>query len=180
MVEENKLRNEKLAQPYNQHTGEGCNGERVLLEIKDAPFPKMYIPKMMLQEPIIKHLVKYGSMAEVLLKASKVSVTQELWTQFWLEFCQLRFSYDFEFYAIMCVMIQDKSTAQDIYFSINPGQRKLLSGLEKMRLSGAPYSCNTSQGEAVGWIHANSNLHELDPGHSHKKLEFSYMRTYKR
>ena len=57
MIEDNRLRHINLNRPYNQHT-EGCNGERVLLEIKDAPFPLMWLPKEMFDEPIIKKTPK--------------------------------------------------------------------------------------------------------------------------
>ena len=135
-MKENKRRHINLNRPYNQHTGEGCNGERVLLEIKDAPFPLMWLPKEMFDEPIIKKLQKHKSIAGLIAKSKEP--TKELWVQFWFAFCQLRFKYDFEFYAVTSVVIQDKLSAKDIFFTLNRGQRRLLGRLEKMRLAGIP------------------------------------------
>ena len=43
----------------------------------------------------------------------------------------VRFKYDFEFYAVTSVVIQDKLSAKDIFFTLNRGQRRLLGRLEK-------------------------------------------------
>lgn len=138
IVEENLRRRKRLNSPYDQMTGEGCQGERVRLEIKDAPFPVLFIPEPMMQEEVCKLLQEHGSIREVYKSFGVKEVTEELWSDFWISFCELRYKYDFEFFAITCITIRDKISARDIPFKLNRGQRRLLDRLEGMRTANVP------------------------------------------
>lgn len=137
IIEENARRNQELDKPYDPITGEGCSGDRVCLKINDAPCPVLYLPEAMMSEDVCKLLAEQGSISK-LFKSSKERLTKELSGDFWIRFCELRYMYDFEYFAIMCVMIRDKISSKDIYFRLNRGQRKLLSSLERMRLDNVP------------------------------------------
>lgn len=131
MIEENKRRHINLNKPYNPLTGEGCDGERAQLNLKDAPF-KLFLPIEMFEEKIIKDLQEAGSLKKI---ADQINLNVVL---LWIRLCETRFYYDFEFYAISLVIIQDKLTGRDISFLLNRGQRRLLSKLEDMRRRGVP------------------------------------------
>ncbi|MDR3119130.1 MAG: hypothetical protein LBU44_06900 [Mediterranea sp.] len=45
LIEENSRRHGEISKPYDPVTGQGCQGERVCLTIKDAPSPLLYLPQ---------------------------------------------------------------------------------------------------------------------------------------
>lgn len=136
-IDENIKKNRLIKSNYDQFTGEGCVGERVKFVIKDAPITTYYLPVEMMEEPFIKEILKHGSIANIIIKNKKL-VTEAYWESFWIMFCELRYYYDFEFYAITCLTIQDKLSGTDIRFKLNRGQRRLLDRLERMRKAGVP------------------------------------------
>lgn len=54
------------------------------------------------------------------------------------DFARLRFAYDFPFWAVTCVVINDKLTSRDIPFRLNRPQRRLVALLESERRAGRP------------------------------------------
>ncbi|MDE6090532.1 MAG: hypothetical protein K2G41_07495 [Duncaniella sp.] len=54
------------------------------------------------------------------------------------DLARLRFKHDFPFWAVTCVVINDKITARDIPFRLNRPQRRLVSLLERERRAGRP------------------------------------------
>lgn len=54
------------------------------------------------------------------------------------DFDRVRCRHDFEFWAIRCAKIRDKSTGRLIPFKLNAPQRKLLTVMERQRLAGKP------------------------------------------
>ncbi len=54
------------------------------------------------------------------------------------EWVKLRCRYDFEYWALKCVTIRDKTTGRDIPFRLNGPQRRVTAMLEQMRLAGEP------------------------------------------
>lgn len=137
IIRENTRRHRQINKPYNPLTGEGCQGERVCLRIKDAPDSIVYIPKPMMKEKICRRLKKYGSIEGIFLRHGIIPEKEDIET-IWIEFCEKRIKYDFEFFAFVYQTIEDGLTAQDVPFRLNRGQRRLLDKLEKMRLSGMP------------------------------------------
>lgn len=137
MILKNEEKKRLIAAPYNQHTGEGCDGERAQLNISDAPFPILFIPKEMTRDGLVKDIIKHGSLKDTMraygLDKEEPELLQELVLELWIRFCYIRFIYDFEYYAISCVIIQDKLTGKDIPFTLNRGQRRLLAKLESLR-----------------------------------------------
>ena len=137
ILQKNSQRVELINKTYNPITGEGCQGERVHLIIQDAPSANLYLPKEMMSTDICKQLKKQGSISEFLLKVG-LGNDQKSIDEFWIAFCEIRYKFDFEFFAITCDNIQDKLTGNAIAFKLNRGQRRLISRLEKMRLNGEP------------------------------------------
>jgi len=150
LIEENTARKAIADKPYDQKTGEGCCGERVRFEIKDAPFPVVYLPREMTEETVCKLLKKHGSIQKM-FEIGKEPFDDGQLFDFWTSFCNLRAKYDFEYYCITQIKIRDKTTAIDIPFKLNRPQReKLLPALEKMRTGGLPIRINYLKSRQVG------------------------------
>jgi hypothetical protein len=137
ILSENGKRREALNSPYNPVTGEGCLGVRVRIEIEDALISTVYLPKAMMEMKVCRDLLKYGSLKR-LFRSKKINPDGELLVDFWIDFCELRYRYDFEYFAVSCITIRDKITSQDVPFRLNRGQRKLLTCLERMRMDNVP------------------------------------------
>ncbi len=147
----NTQKHKAINKPYNPITGEGCVGDRVCLTIEDAPYSYMeneetfiklepttlYLPKDMMLDPICKQLSEYGSI-ERTYEENEEYLNDEEYELFWINFCELRINYDFEFFAYMYETIEDAISAEDVPFHLQRGQRKLLTILEDMRLTGTP------------------------------------------
>ncbi len=137
IIQENNRRHELINKPYNPITGEGCQGNRVHIYIEDAPFPNLYLPKAFAETPICKELVKKGSIKKFLEDNDEEIGTKQVY-ELWLKFCEQRYKYDFEFFAIICMTIQHKITGDLVRFKLNRGQRLLLDTFEQMRVKGTP------------------------------------------
>lgn len=118
-------------------TGEGCVGDRVRLDVSDAPYPVMYIPQDMMDHPICKGLSAYGSVY-AFHEANGIDLNATEYENFWISFCELRIKYDFEYYACQYQTIEDGDTGQSIPFILKRAQRRLLEKLEKLRLANVP------------------------------------------
>lgn len=153
-VEANRLRNERLKRFYSPLTGEGSDtGDRRPVQLPDAPIPLQYIPAAMCDEPLVQQLIRAGSLTRYL---------QQQGTEFpdssrtpapdgevdegdpspldnlWREWIRVRIRYDFEFWAFSFVRIKDKLGAEDIPFTLNRPQRRILGMLEEMRTTNRP------------------------------------------
>ena len=137
IVQENSRKHRIIQQVYDPLTGEGCQGERKLFVLDDAPFPRLWLPVPMFEESVCKELQRAGSI-RALFAANSWELADDDFNQFWIKFCELRIRYDFEYFAAMYITIRDKISGEDIPFKLNRGQRKLLDRLEGMRTSGAP------------------------------------------
>ncbi len=123
ILAENERRTRKINEPYDPITGEGCYGERVPLTIADAPYPLIYIPQQMLDNPLIKQLSIHQSI-EKLYKAYNLDFDEEELQQCWIDVCELRIQYDPEFYFRMYETIEDALSGELIPFVMNRAQRK--------------------------------------------------------
>lgn len=138
-VTENRKRLAQIARKYDPVSGEGSTTfPRIPLRISDAPHPVQYIPLVMYkQNKICRELSKAGTITTC-LQAQQIPPTPENISLFLIEFVKLRFLYDFEYFAAVCLTIKDKTTKKDIPFILNRGQRKLLKAIEQQRLNGQP------------------------------------------
>lgn len=137
ILKRNTQKHKEINKPYNPITGEGCDGERVCLQVEDAPFPIMYLPKAMMETEYCKQLQEYGSI-EKMYEENNIYLDEDEYEAFWISFCELRIKFDFEFFAIFYITIRDKISSKNINFKLNRGQRRLLSRLEEMRKAGVP------------------------------------------
>lgn len=161
ILKRNTQKHKEINKPYNPITGEGCDGERVCLQVEDAPFPIMYLPKEMMETEYCKQLQEYRSI-EKMYHENNIYLDEDEYEAFWISFCELRYEYDYEFYASMCQTIRDKSTAKEIPFKLNRGQRKVLRVFENRRLNNQPiraritkarqWGCTTFVQNYMNWI----------------------------
>ena len=77
IIAENARRNAEINAKFNPVTGEGSIGERVLVEISDFPFTKQWLPVRMMDIPLVKQLVRCGSIEKFLDKEMDCDYTQE-------------------------------------------------------------------------------------------------------
>lgn len=123
ILNENATRNKKINQEYDPVVGIGCYGERVHLEITDAPYPSIYVPAAMMENTIIKELAKYKSI-EKMYKAHKLHFDQDELEKCWIDICEIRIEYDVEYYFAEYETIEDGISGQLIPFVMNRAQRK--------------------------------------------------------
>lgn len=136
-IEENEKRIKELFAPYNPASGKGSfSVPRTRVQIAGCPYPSMYLPDDMLHEPLLQALLQEGFNGFIQRVCGKV--TDEARETVWKSFCQLRFQYDFEFFAIICITITEKKTGREIKFRLNNAQRKYLKVLEELRRANRP------------------------------------------
>ena len=139
MLIENKRRNEVMTAYFNPVTGEGSILERTRVEIKDFPIPVQYLPNDMLQVPLVKGIVKYGSMREYAKRELDIKDFDDATRlKFIDEFVRIRYRYDFCFWCAVLVFIKKKGGGDDIRFVLNRSQRRLVELFERKRMAGKP------------------------------------------
>ena len=139
ILTENTQRNTSIRAKFNPITGEGSIGERVKVTIEDFPITTQYLPKPMMRVPLVKKIVKAGSIkAFYEQEFGAEGFTPEEKEKVIKQFVRLRIRHDFAFWAALLVYIKAKGGGEDILFRLNRPQRKLISKLEKMRLEGKP------------------------------------------
>lgn len=138
IIKKNLERLSEINKPYCQITGEGSISiERTKVEILDCPIPVLYLPNDFIETGFVQKLIEVGFKGYI-TTVLKQGVTDNLLNDLWTEFCKERIKYDFEFWAIICVLITEKGTGRDIPFKLNRAQRHYLKDLERLRISGAP------------------------------------------
>lgn len=168
ILKRNAQKHKEINKPYDPVTGEGCDGERVCLEIEDAPFPIMYLPVEMMEYKLCRQLQEYGSIWK-LYEENEECLDDDEYERFWIDFCELRYIYDYEFYAIKCQTIRDKISSRDIPFKLNRGQRRVLNCFEKRRKQNLPirarivkarqWGCTTFVQNYMDWI---QTIHKMN------------------
>lgn len=138
LIKENDTRNRGINRTFNPLTGEGSILERVELVLSDFSIKTQYIPKGMMEVPLVKQLKKYKSIRAFIEKYLKCEYSEEEKAKVVLQFIKVRIKYDFCFWAYSFARIKNKFGGKNIPFKLNRPQRKLLTAIEKMRLEGKP------------------------------------------
>lgn len=112
--EENRLRNSRLISAYDPVTGTGCVGDRVRADRTAWNDGPVEVPRSMTLDP----------------EWNKVNDR--------VSWVKLRCRHDFEFWAVTCARIKDKTTGQTIPFRLNTPQRRILAEMERMRTARHP------------------------------------------
>lgn len=154
IIAENTRRNEAINAPFNPITGKGSIGERKKVVIDDFPLRVQYLPVEMLDIPLVKKLIKYGSI-DAFLRAiweeehkddEEIDANDYYGGYEFVEdlhkvinqFVRLRIRYDFPFWAAMFVYIKNKGGGEDVLFRLTRPQRRFIEKLERLRKAGKP------------------------------------------
>ena len=140
ILSENTRRNAKMFAKFNPITGEGSIGKRRLVEIADFPIKKQWLPLSMFTVPIIKLIVKAGSINAFITSQLKVDADDNIRRMVVEQFVRVRCRHDFAFWAASYVYIKNKSIEGDpeILFRLSYPQRRFVEEFESDRLAGRP------------------------------------------
>lgn len=135
ILKENTERNKSLDAFYDPISGIGSPIERFKLYVDDEHF--VLLPNSMKDIPIINGIILSGTITKYLTEVNGNPTPEEL-NSFVIGLSDLRLDYDFEFWAVTCVVIKHKIGGGDVPFVLNNGQRRLLVAFEKQRSEHKP------------------------------------------
>lgn len=156
ILKEDERRKQANEATFNPITGEGSILPRIRIVISDFPMKVQWVPEDMMQERLVKGLVKAGSVQEyydtVLKKQCEESLSKDgnadmegeleydkdAYNMIVEEFVRIRIRYDFPFWAALLVQIHPKGGGDFVRFVLNRPQRKLVTEYERQRLLGMP------------------------------------------
>lgn len=137
LVSEDDRRVAEIRAPFNPITGEGSVGNRKKVHIEDMYPYDILLPVPMLQNKLMKLILKVGSIRQFCLDRYG-ECSRETREKVVRKFIQVRCKHDFPFYAYAYNFIKNKEGGRMIHFKLSYPQRHLLSILEDMRLAGVP------------------------------------------
>ena len=136
---DNKRRNAIVYARFNPISGYGSVGERVKVHIKDFPIRTQYLPVEMMKIPLVKQIIKAGSLNAFI---EKLGTTEEDFQNDRLkviqQFVRIRNKHDFPFWAATFVYIKNKGGGEDVLFRLTRPQRKFVAKLEELRKAKKP------------------------------------------
>lgn len=137
---DNAKRKNDVNAPFNPVTGEGSILARVRVSIKDFPIPLQWLPETMMSVPMVRDLVKAGSVKRYYqrLLHTRREPTDLEYTTLVKQFIRIRHLHDFAFWAATCAVIKAKGGGGDMRFRLNHAQRVLITEFETQRIAGRP------------------------------------------
>lgn len=138
LIEQNRQRLQNNAAPFNPVTGMGSVGERTLVEIPDYPIPRQWLPDTMLTVPLVKKIIKAGSIRTFITDTLRAEYSAGTVDQVVDQFVRVRNRHDFPFWAATFVYIQNKEGGGEVLFRLTRPQRKFVAKLEEKRLASRP------------------------------------------
>lgn len=123
---------------FDPVTGEGSIGERVRVSIADFAIPVQWLPVEMLDIPLVKKLVKAGSIDKFLSSVMHVEPNDDDFIKVSRTLIRLRYKHDFPFWTATLVYIHNKDAGKDVLFRLWYPQRILVSRFEAKRKAGEP------------------------------------------
>lgn len=138
ILKEDDKRNADVYQKFDPISGIGSIGERVEICIDGFPLETQYIPIEMLSIPLVKLLIRCGSIIKFLTEELEVEYSEEDRLKVIEQFVRLRCRYDFAFWAALYVYIKNKGGGDDVLFRLTRPQRKFVERLEKLRKANKP------------------------------------------
>ena len=127
-----------IHRPVNPVTGEGEPMDRIRLEIPDYPIEVQYVLPDMYSDRIVQKILEAGSISAFINAFSDQYDMEEAYEDMVKYIITLRCRTDFIYWAFSYVKIKNTEGGQNIPFSLNRPQRRVLPRLEKMRLEQKP------------------------------------------
>jgi hypothetical protein len=137
LLADNARRQERNNRIFNPITGEGSIGERKEVVIDDFPLPRQWLPRTMLSVPLIRKLVRLGTIQALLQELHSTDLEEDR-RKVVQQIVRIRILHDFAFWAALLVYIKSKGGGDDVLFRLTRPQRKFVERLEAMRLAGKP------------------------------------------
>lgn len=149
IVQENAKRNAEVYAKFDPISGKGSVSERGRVRIKDFPVKVQYLPVEMMNIPLVKRLIQYGSIDALLKAINKEEHNSEDYEypeedyevdrlKVIQQFVRLRCRYDFPFWAAFYVYIKNKGGGEDVLFRLTRPQRRFVERLERLRKAEKP------------------------------------------
>ena len=138
LLAENDRRNEIMFAKFDPVTGEGSIGKRVRVSIADFAIPVQWLPVEMMDIPLVKKLVKAGSIDKFLSSVMHVEPNDDDFIKVSRTLIRLRYKNDFPFWTTTLVYIHNKDAGKDVLFRLWYPQRILVSRFEAKRKAGEP------------------------------------------
>lgn len=138
LLAENDRRNEIMFAKFDPVTGEGSIGKRVRVSIADFAIPIQWLPVEMMDIPLVKKLVKAGSIDKFLSSVMHVDPNDDDFIKVSRTLIRLRYKHDFPFWTATLVYIHNKDAGKDVLFRLWYPQRILVSRFEAKRKAGLP------------------------------------------
>jgi hypothetical protein len=138
LLAENDRRNEIMFAKFDPVTGEGSIGKRVRVSIADFAIPVQWLPVEMMDIPLVKKLVKTGSIDKFLSSVMHVEPNDDDFIKVSRTLIRLRYKHDFPFWTATLVYIHNKDAGKDVLFRLWYPQRILVSRFEAKRKAGLP------------------------------------------
>ena len=138
LLAENDRRNEVMFAKFDPVTGEGSIGKRVRVSIADFAIPVQWLPVEMMDIPLVKKLVKAGSIDKFLSSMMHVEPNDDDFIKVSRTLIRLRYKHDFPFWTATLVYIHNKDAGKDVLFRLWYPQRILVSRFEAKRKAGLP------------------------------------------
>ena len=138
ILRENDRRTREINRTFNPISGEGSLGDRIKVHIPDFVIPLQWIPVEMACVPLVRMIVKAGSIAAFLSDCLAVEPEPSEVVKVQRQLIRLRCRYDFPFWAATFVKIKNKEGGDDVLFRLRHPQRILVSRFEKKRKAGMP------------------------------------------
>lgn len=136
MIAENAVRMKMLRAEFDPVSGKDAPGERVFLRIPDFALKEQYVPKEMMENTLVKNIVKYGSIKKFLKEHPFEDFAPD-YHDVEMMLRRIRHKYDFIHWAYMCIRIKAK-TGGRVRFKLNYAQIKVLEKCEELRKAGKP------------------------------------------
>lgn len=138
ILAEDRRRMKAIAAPFDPLTGEGSVGGRVRVLIPDFVIPVQWIPLPMSRLPLVRQILKAGSIARFLAEVLHVTPSPSEISKVARQLIRLRCRHDFPFWCAAFVYVKPKGGGDDILFRLWRPQRRLVEIFEKARLARRP------------------------------------------
>lgn len=138
ILQENARRKAANNTTFNPITGQGSVGERVKVCVKGFPIPEQWLPKGIMEVPLISKLAASTDYKVFMRNLCDGEYTEDDSEFVFRQYVRIRSRYDFPFWAATFVLIKQKNGGEDIHFRLNRPQRKLIATFEERRLNGEP------------------------------------------
>ena len=177
LLAENDRRNEVMFAKFDPVTGEGSIGKRVRVSIADFAIPVQWLPVEMMDIPLVKKLVKAGSIDKFLSSVMHVEPNDDDFIKVSRTLIRLRYKHDFPFWTATLVYIHNKDAGKDVLFRLWYPQRILVSRFEDKRKAVLPiriillnerqWGGSTTVQLYMAWLHVfpTKGLHSLIIAH---------------